>query len=137
LQAIQRLLDLRCEFEFSYADGSRPHCDSFLPSVKAAAKRCGILKRIDIHTLRHSYGSNKIRRGWGVKKVSKLLGHAKFEITAQIYTHLLDGDLKVRDEFRFDNDAAIENSWRAEVRSATNVRASAGSNYCFERKCAE
>lgn len=32
-----------------------------------------------------------------MKKVSLLLGHADIQITAKIYAHLLDGDLKVAD----------------------------------------
>lgn len=39
-----------------------------------------------------------------------LLGHTDITITAKIYTHLLDGDLKVRDEFRFDKSTQIANS---------------------------
>ena len=38
-----------------------------------------------------------------------LLGHADISITAKVYAHLLDGDLKVRDDFRFDFDKS-ENS---------------------------
>ena len=33
-----------------------------------------------------------------------LLGHADISITSRIYTHLLDGDLKVQDDFRFGFD---------------------------------
>ncbi len=89
------------EYVFSYLNGTRPHEDSFLKPLKRTAKSAGIKKRIDLHTLRHSYGSNKIRAGWGIKKVSVLLGHSDISITASIYTHLLDGDLKVRDDFLF------------------------------------
>ena len=59
-----------------------------------------------MHTLRHSYGSNKIRHGWGIKKVSLLLGHADVTTTSKIYTHYLDSDLKVRDDFVFDSTAS-------------------------------
>jgi integrase len=85
------------EFIFTYENGFRPHEDSFLKPLRAAAKAAGIKKRIDLHTFRHSYGSNKIRKGFGLQKVSRLLGHSDITITSQIYTHLLDGDLKVQD----------------------------------------
>ena len=85
---------------FVAKDGKRRHIDSFLVPVQEAARRAGITKRIDLHTLRHSYGSNKLRAGWGLGKVSKLLGHADIKVTAEVYAHLLDGDLKVRDEYR-------------------------------------
>lgn len=66
--------------------------------MKAAAVEAGIKKRVDIHTFRHSYGSNKIRMGWGLRKVSQILGHSDIQATASYYSHLLDGDLKIRDE---------------------------------------
>jgi integrase len=89
-------------YVFTYETGERPHEDSFLKPLRRAARLAGIHKRIDLHTFRHSYGSNKVRAGWGLKKVSLLLGHSDISITAGIYTHLLDADLRVQDQFRFD-----------------------------------
>lgn len=84
-------------YVFTYRDGSRPDKASFREPLKLAAKKVGIKKRIDLHTLRHSYGSNKIRAGFGLKKVSMLLGHSDIQMTAGVYTHLLDGDLRLPD----------------------------------------
>src|SRR4051794_1298353 len=52
----------------------------------------------------------KIRQGWGLKKVSMLLGHSDISMTSKVYAHLLDGDLKVRGDvsFDFDNDKVSE-----------------------------
>jgi len=100
---VLKTLDKSKEFVFSKDDNKVPHKDSYIKPLQRAAKRAGINKRVDLHTLRHSYGSNKIRAGWGLKKVSKLLGHSDITMTAEVYTHLLDGDLKVSDEFHFDN----------------------------------
>jgi len=97
-------LQRKSPFVFADENGDRYHRDSFLNPLQRAAERAGIQKRIDVHCLRHSFGSNKIRQGWGLKKVSILLGHAEITITSKIYAHLLDGDLKVRDDFRFDFD---------------------------------
>jgi hypothetical protein len=47
-----------------------------------------------------------------LKKVSKLLGHSDITITEQVYSHLLDGDLRIRDEFHFDNQTEATNSVR-------------------------
>ena len=91
------------EHVFATSAGIRQHRCSFLMPLKRAAKRAGIQKRIDIHTLRHSYGSNKIRAGWGLKKLSLLLGHADIQTTSNVYTHLLDSDLRVRDAVRSEN----------------------------------
>lgn len=91
-------------YVFKNSDGERYHQDSFLKPLKKAAIKAGIQKRIDIHSLRHGWDSNKIRAGWGLKKVSLILGHSDISITSEVYTHLLDGDLKVRDDFRFGFD---------------------------------
>ncbi len=37
-----------------------------------------------------------------------MLGHSDISITARIYTHLLDGDLKIRDEFSSGNNSKSE-----------------------------
>ncbi len=122
-RALSRL-SRKTEYVLTRPDGTRPDKDSFLRPMQRAAKRAGITKRIDLHTLRHSYGSNKIRAGWGLKKVSLLLGHSDITMTAHVYAHLLDGDLKVSDEFRFDNPAARENSEKR-PQNAANLDAQA------------
>lgn len=45
------------------------------------------------HRLRHSFASNLIRSGVGVKQVQKLMRHSNITTTLQIYSHLLDEDL--------------------------------------------
>jgi integrase len=114
-----RDLPKRFEHIFCYEDGTLPDKDSFLGYLKTAAKRCKIQKRIDIHTLRHSYGSNKIRQGWGIKKVSMILGHSDISITSNVYSHLLDGDLKVRDEVRFDSTDGSNNIGKSKAQQFT------------------
>ena len=117
LEAIAEL-DRRHPHIFTNQDGSRPHEDIFIKPLRTVAKRVGITKRIDLHTFRHSYGSNKIRMGWGLKKVSLLLGHRDISVTSEIYTHLLDGDLKVSDDFRFDREKPAENSEARDLAAA-------------------
>jgi integrase len=95
---------------FANEEGYICHPDSLLLGFQRAVRRAGINKRVDLHSLRHSYGSNKIRQGWGLKKVSKILGHSDISITSEVYTHLLDGDLKVSDEFHFDKVRSSANS---------------------------
>ncbi len=75
----------RSEFIFVHEDGLRP----------------------DKYSLRRPF---QIRAGWGLKKVSLLLGHSDISLTARVYTHLLDGDLKVQDDFRFDKSPRKQNS---------------------------
>ncbi|CAM6053771.1 unnamed protein product [Sphagnum tenellum] len=103
------LLERRSEFIFTKENGKRYNDRYLLKPLKVAAVEAGIDKRIDVHTLRHSWGSNKIRQGWGIKKVSMMLGHSDISITSRVYTHLLDGDLRVRDDFNFDNQQSSAN----------------------------
>ena len=100
-QALLSLSSQNHTYVFSTKDGSRYHRCSFLKPLQSAVKTAGIKKRIDVHSLRHSFGSNKIRAGFGLKKISLLLGHADIQTTSSIYTHLLDGDLRVKDEVTF------------------------------------
>lgn len=56
------------------------------------------LKRLDIpykkfHSLRHTYATMQFRANVPLKTVSKLLGHSKIDVTANIYTHVLKEDL--------------------------------------------
>jgi integrase len=106
------MMHKKSEYIFVHENGARPDQHSLRRPFQRAAKRIGIDKRVDLHSLRHSYGSNKIRAGWGLKKVSLLLGHSDISLTARVYTHLLDGDLKVQDDFRFDNSREKKNSVR-------------------------
>ena len=98
------------EFVFATREGTRYNEDSYIKPLQRAARRAKIGKRVDLHTFRHSFGSNKIRRGWGLKKVSMMLGHSDIKITEKVYTHFLDGDLKVQDDFVFDSRGLRENS---------------------------
>lgn len=56
---------------------------SFVPTVKRAG-----LRAIGLHVLRHTYASLLINQGESIKYVSKQLGHASIQITADLYGHL-------------------------------------------------
>ena len=43
-----------------------------------------------LHDLRHSFATFCIENGISLKVVQKLLGHARLNITAEIYVHALD-----------------------------------------------
>jgi integrase len=57
--------------------------DEFLPLLQKAEMR-----RIGLHTLRHTYASLLINAGESLKYVSKQLGHGSIAITADTYGHL-------------------------------------------------
>jgi integrase len=68
---------------------------SFTPTAVAAKLRPATVaddrdgeQLVGLHTLRHTYASLLINQGESIKYVSKQLGHASIQITADLYGHL-------------------------------------------------
>ncbi|MDO8349207.1 MAG: tyrosine-type recombinase/integrase, partial [Planctomycetota bacterium] len=51
-------------------------------------------RKLDIHSLRHTFGSRLARNGVGLVQVQRLMGHSDPKLTAQVYTHLDVEDLR-------------------------------------------
>jgi integron integrase len=62
------------------------HEDTLAKSLKKAAVRARLTKRITVHTLRHSFATAFLEGGGCIHKLQKLLGHTSLE-TTQIYAH--------------------------------------------------
>jgi len=58
-------------------------------AVKRAARETGITKRVNCHSLRHSFASHLLEAGYDIRTVQELLGHADVS-TTMIYTHVLN-----------------------------------------------
>jgi integrase/recombinase XerD len=61
--------------------------------VEKHGRRCGLLKSVSPHVLRHCFASHLVSGGADLRIVQELLGHADIS-TTQIYTHVDTGRLK-------------------------------------------
>jgi integrase len=92
LAAILRVWKLQCpptqdEFVFPASNGQPMRRSNALRyGLWPALRRAG-LRRVNMHSLRHSFASALIMGGAPVTEVQSLLGHASAAITLRVYTH--------------------------------------------------
>ena len=65
------------------------HENGLQKAVKVAAHKAGITKKVNCHSLRHSFATHLLESGYDIRTVQELLGHADVS-TTMIYTHVLN-----------------------------------------------
>ena len=63
--------------------------------VTILARAAGIEKPVSPHTLRHTYATRLLDRGFNIREVQTLLGHANVQ-TTQVYTHVNPEELRAK-----------------------------------------
>lgn len=65
------------------------HENGLQRAIKRGAQEAGLTKRVNCHTLRHSFATHLLEGGYDIRTVQELLGHADVS-TTMIYTHVLN-----------------------------------------------
>lgn len=65
------------------------HTSCIRKAIRKGLKESGIHKRVTSHTFRHSFATRLLERGYDLRTIQELLGHADVT-TTEIYTHVLN-----------------------------------------------
>ena len=77
----------------SSSTGGYPTARNLQRSLEIIVNNSGIERHIWLHLLRHTFGSELVRKGIDISVVSKLMGHGNIHITYTKYIHVLQEEI--------------------------------------------
>jgi integrase len=85
--------DYRADLDLIFAnpDGTPLKPDSVSATVSLLFRRLKLPKGASLHTLRHTHTSHLLADGVPLPVVSARLGHSSVRVTAEIYSHMING----------------------------------------------
>jgi len=76
---------------FANPDGSALRPDSISATVSLLFRRLKLPKGASLHSLRHTHTSHLLANGVPLPVVSARLGHSSVKVTAEVYSHMING----------------------------------------------
>jgi len=67
------------------------HASTIQKTFRETAAQLGLSKRVNPHTLRHSFATHLLERGTDIRTIQQLLGHKDLK-TTMIYTHVMKAE---------------------------------------------
>lgn len=92
--------------------GNKISRQSIFKLIKELSEKCGIIKEISPHTIRHSFATHLLQNGVDLRVVQEMLGHEDIS-TTEIYTHI--DTKRLKDIYKNTHPLAIKEEKKNEI----------------------